>query len=128
MIVIRGVVREGKGEGRVFTQLDWVRQQFRDKLGFEPYPGTLNLQGDDAAALEVLRVRPGIIIDPAPGFCAAKCFHVKLNEKISAAWIVPEVLGYPENQVELIAPVSLRGALNLKQKDTVEIEVVEGAE
>ncbi len=126
MTIIRGIVREGKGEARAFTRLGWVRQQFRDKLGFDPFPGTLNLQVKDGTARAALRAPPAIVIEPAPGYCMAKCFRVKLNGKISAAWIVPDVPGYPENQIELIAPVSLRDVLGLKDGDAIQIEV-EGA-
>ncbi len=43
--VVAGSCARGR-DGRSFTRLDWVRRQFRDKLGFDPYPGTLNLQID----------------------------------------------------------------------------------
>ena len=38
-----GTLCSGLGEGARFTQLPWAVREFRDKLGFEPYPGTLNL-------------------------------------------------------------------------------------
>jgi hypothetical protein len=41
--VLEGCLRSGLGEGAGFTALDWVDRQFRAKLGFSPYPGTLNL-------------------------------------------------------------------------------------
>lgn len=126
MTVIRGIVREGKGEARAFTQLDWVRQEFLDKLGFDPYPGTLNLQVEDGVVLSTFRARTGITIEPQLGYCAAECFRVKLNGKYSAAWIVPDVPGYPQNQIELIARVSLREELNLKDGDVVIVELEGG--
>ncbi len=126
MTVIRGIVREGKGEARAFTQLNWVRQEFLDKLGFDPYPGTLNLQVENGAVLNAFRARTGIPIEPQPGYCAAECFKVKLNGEFSAAWIIPDVPGYPEDQIELIAPISLRDVLTLKDGDAVQIEI-EGA-
>ncbi len=49
--VIQGIVQGGLGQGNSFTQLDWVRQQFRDKIGFDPYPGTLNLRVQDRDGL-----------------------------------------------------------------------------
>ncbi len=85
----------GQGQGRSFTRLDWVRRQFRDKLGFAPYPGTLNLQ---------------------------------IDAKVDAVWIVPQVPGYREDVVELIAAVSLRESLHLQDGDAVWIQRVEGEE
>ncbi len=122
MTEIRGVVREGKGEARKFTQLSWVLQQIRDKLGFDTYPGTLNLETNDDSALEALRATSGIAIEPAPGFCAARCYRVRLNGQVDAVWIVPEVEGYPADQIELIAGVSLRDTLHLKDGNIVTVE------
>lgn len=123
MSEIRCIVRDGKGEARKFTQLDWVRRQTRDKLGFDPYPGTLNLHTADGAVL-ASRATLGIVIEPEPGFCAARCYHVRVNERVDAVWIVPEVKGYPPDQVELIAPVSLRDTLHLKEGSIVTLELV----
>ena len=41
---ITGKIVSGAGEGAYFTQIGWVQQQCVEKLGFRPYPGTLNLQ------------------------------------------------------------------------------------
>ncbi|RME49670.1 MAG: DUF120 domain-containing protein, partial [Chloroflexi bacterium] len=43
VVVLRGRVVTGQGEGARFTQLPWVRAQFVDRLGIDPHPGTLNL-------------------------------------------------------------------------------------
>jgi riboflavin kinase len=122
--VIQGIVQDGLGQGNSFTQLDWVRQQFRDKIGFDPCPGTLNLRVQDRDGLAGLRAERGIRIEPgAPGFCAAKCFRVKVGDQITAAWIIPEVPGYPDDLVELMAPVRLRDALGLKIGDVVVVRL-----
>lgn len=124
VISLSGIVRSGQGEAREFTQLDWVRAQFIAKLGFEPYPGTLNLETSDGAAPAALRTARGIIIEPAPSFCAARCYRVKLNGRVDAVWIVPEVADYPHGQVELIAPISLREALGLKDGTVVTVDLI----
>ncbi len=124
---MRGIVVSGKGEGKHFTQLDWVRQQFRDKLGFEPHAGTLNLRVQDAGALRQALTHAHVRIEPPDAsFCAARCARILLNGSARAVWIVPEVDGYPAHQVEVMAEVSLRDALGLRDGDPVEIEF-EGA-
>lgn len=130
MKVIRGIVLDGSGQAHRFTQLDWVRQQFRDKIGFDPYPGTLNVRVEDAGALAAPRARAGIAIEPgAAGYCVAKCFRVRVNGRIAAVWIIPDVPGYPAEQIELMAPVSLRDALGLRAGEAVWIEIqTEGEE
>lgn len=119
---IHGTVADGVGEGRGFTQLGWVRDQFRTRLGFDPYPGTLNVRVQDASALDEWRTGPSISIEPgAPGFCASRCYPIRIGG-IAAAWIVPEVAGYPRDLIEIMAPVSLRETLNLNTGDAVLIE------
>lgn len=121
---IIGFVEDGVLQASSFTQLDWVREQFRVKIGFEPYPGTLNVRVPNAIALKVWRARPGIMIVPSvPGYCAARCYPARVGGQIAAAWIIPEVPGYPDDLVELMAPVSLRAALQLKTGDVVSIRL-----
>ena len=122
---VHGVVRDGLGQGREFTQLDWVRQQFRDKVGFDPCPGTLNVSVQDSATLAEWRASRGIELIPTPGFCAARCYRVRLNETRDAAWIIPDVPGYPNDLIEIMAPVLLRDALELKTGDFVSIRLLE---
>jgi CTP-dependent riboflavin kinase len=60
----------GEGRGSDFTQLDWSRRQFIEKLGIDPYPGTLNLVVDDADSLDAwdeLRGMPGTSIENPGG-------------------------------------------------------------
>ena len=123
--LVNGIVQDGVQQAQAFTQLAWVRQQFRAKFGFEPYPGTLNVCAQDANTLTEWRARPGITIEPATGFCAARCYRVRVNGIVAAAWIIPDVAGYADDLIELIAPVSLRETLALATGDRVTIELME---
>jgi len=123
---IAGVVCSGLGEGAMFTQLPWVQAEFRAKLGFVPSPGTLNLQMTDRRWRElyvVLAREAGIPIVPAEGFCAARCFRVTLGDTVEGAIVIPEVEGYPDDKVEIIAPVSIRERLGLQDGDRVWIRI-----
>ena len=121
-----GVVCTGLGEGARFTALDWVSDEFRRKLGFAAWPGTLNLQMSGPAWRAwraALKSAPGIAITPAPGFCAAKCFAVVLNGRLHAAAVIPEVDAYPADKLELVAPLALRAALGLSDGDTLHVRL-----
>jgi CTP-dependent riboflavin kinase len=118
-----GIVRDGARQAGGFTQLNWVRDQIRAKFNFDPYPGTLNLQIENPGALDAWHTRAGIAIDPAPGYCPARCFRVQLNGKIFAVWLIPDVPNYSRDVIELIAPVCLRDALGVQTGDAVEIEI-----
>ncbi|MEM3054151.1 MAG: DUF120 domain-containing protein, partial [Candidatus Bathyarchaeia archaeon] len=43
-ICLKGKVFSGTGEGAKFMELPWVKKQMEEKLGFAPYPGTLNIK------------------------------------------------------------------------------------
>ena len=42
-IQLKGVLISGMGEGRYYTEQTGYVEQFKEKLGYAPYPGTLNL-------------------------------------------------------------------------------------
>lgn len=124
---ISGTVATGLGEAAGFTSLDWARDAFRDRLGIDPFPGTVNLiltSDEDRAAWRQVKSWPGIILPPPrPDWCSSRCYHATLNDRVAAAIVLPEVENYPEDQVELIASVGVRDALNLKDGDAVIIDV-----
>lgn len=119
---LHGRVARGQGLGGFFMAVPWVRQQVRDKLGFDPYPGTFNLllEPESLAAWEALLAAPGLAIPPAEeGYCSARCYPVVVAGQVPAAVMYPEVDGYPANKAELIAPVRLSEALGLAEGDVV---------
>jgi riboflavin kinase, archaea type len=125
-IDLEGTLCSGLGEGARFTQLPWATREFREKLGFAPYPGTLNLMltgaGWDSARAR-LQQAAGIAIVPPSGFCAAKCFPVTVNERFAGAVVLPEVGNYPADKCEVLAPVGLRQELDLRDGDAVRLRV-----
>jgi len=97
------------------------------KLTIEAYPGTLNLEieGDDLQTFESLKAGQGIEITPEkPAFCSAKCYPVLIAGRIKGAIVFPLVQDYPENKMELIAPVHVRETLSLDAGDLVEVEIL----
>jgi CTP-dependent riboflavin kinase len=125
-ITLDGRLCSGLGEGAGFTSLDWVEHQFRDKLGFWPHPGTvnLNLAGSDwDTARNAMQAAAGIAIEPPPGFCAAKCFAVLIAGRIEGAAIIPDIEDYPADKLEIVAPVAVRQELRLDDGDRVTLQV-----
>jgi CTP-dependent riboflavin kinase len=126
MQTLTGVVTSGRGEAGAFTQLPWLRAQFRAKFSFDPHPGTLNIQLDKRLTPGDLAALPWVAIDAQePGYCVARASRVEINGRASAVWILPEVAGYPTDLVELMAGQSLRALLGLKDGDRVMIRVKE---
>ena len=125
-VTLAGHLCSGLGEGASFTSLYWVEHQLRDKLGFRPYPGTVNLSlaGHDwDMARDAMLAAAGLAIDPPPGFCAAKCFAVLIDDSIEGAAILPEVEGYPADKLEIVAPIAVRRELRLNDGDRVTLRL-----
>ncbi len=125
-LCIKGVVFSGKGEGSKFISFPWVKEQIKEKLGFDPYPGTLNLKltKEQIRPRNLLKKAEAIEISPAKGFNCGKCFKAKLANNLECAIVIPDILNYPEHVIEIIAPTNLRKQLNLKDGDSVEVRII----
>lgn len=121
---ISGKVSSGSGGGAKFLKLPWVIRQIRQHLGFYPYPGTLNIKLSDKNIRyrKVLEEETGLAIIPAKGFCRGKLFKASIDT-ITCGVVIPQVKGYPEDLLELIAAVKLREQLDLRDGDEVTITV-----
>lgn len=127
-LVLIGKVFSGVGQGAFFTQIDWVQKQCHEKLGFKPYPGTLNLEiSEEYLPLikSLDKERRIELISPDPKFCNATVFPVTLQD-ISGAIIMPEeqVRVHADNVIEIVAAVNLKQSLNFKDGDFVTVIVI----
>ena len=126
-ITIKGKVFSGVGEGRYYVSLKGYKEQFKEKLGFDPYPGTLNLKipKEQLYFRRRLEEEDGILIEgfktPDRTFGDVKAFKCKVNG-IEGAIVLPKRTHYPSDVLEVIAPVKLRN-YGIKDGDFVEVEV-----
>ena len=125
--VFTGTVFSGMGEGRYYMSLDGYRRQFAEKLGFEPYPGTLNVRLESPAQsmqLRELTMRGGIRVkgftDGVRTYGDVTCYRA-LVEDVAGAIVVAERTHYDYTVLEVIAPVNLREALGLRDGDSVSV-------
>ena len=124
-----GEVASGLGEGRYYLSQPGYIVQFQERLGYTPYPGTLNIRVDPKELLRIGTVRDwdGIRIDgfQASGrtFGGATCYGGRINGR-SCHLIRPDRSHY-QDVVEVIAPESLRESLSVRDGDTVTVEVEE---
>jgi CTP-dependent riboflavin kinase len=124
---ITGKIVSGVKQGAFFTQLDWFQEQCMEKLGYAPYPGTLNLEisAKDIAEVEVIEQEAEIeFIPPDSTFCSGRAYPVHI-EGIRAAIIMPaeEVRVHGKNIIEVISEVKLKDALDVDDGDSVELTV-----
>ncbi|HPE50649.1 MAG TPA: CTP-dependent riboflavin kinase [Methanothrix sp.] len=118
---IRGKVASGLGEGRNYTSMKGYSSQFSEKLGFLPFPGTLNLKLDEPFAIDDSdpdSIRIEGFIDEGRAFGACICRPVRICG-IRGAIVRPERTSYSPSLLELIAPVNLRENLGLSDGDEV---------
>jgi riboflavin kinase len=119
-----GIVFSGGGEGKKFLDLPWVKKQIKQKLGFTPYPGTLNIRLSEGSRKnrKLLKSAASIEICPAEGYCSGLLIKASIGS-CDCAIVVPEVAGYPSGILEIIAPFGLREKLHLNEGNNVRIKV-----
>jgi riboflavin kinase len=123
-----GEVVSGMGEGKYYISLDGYVEQFVDRLGYEPFAGTLNISLDDESTRRraSLENADGIPIDEWENedrtFGAATCYEASV-EGVDAHVIRPHRSHYPDDTLEVIAPVKLRDELGIDYGDEVTVEV-----
>jgi len=133
-LLMSGTVFSGLSEGSYYMSLEGYRKQFRSKLGFDPYPGTLNLRvrKEDQNQRRLLETFPFIHIEgfanSQRSYGPAKCFKTMVNDKLESAIVLPIRAHYGEDVVEIIAPRPLRKLLRLKDGDIVRMRVRAGNE
>jgi riboflavin kinase len=119
-----GKLYSGKGEGKKFVALPWVEGQIREKLGFAPYAGTLNirLNPDALKPKKFLAKAKRLEIIPEKGFCKGYLIKAKISG-LDCGIIVPLVPDYPADVLEVVAAVFLRQQLRLVDGSEVAINV-----
>nr|WP_320162356.1 DUF120 domain-containing protein [uncultured Methanoregula sp.] len=126
--VLSGAVVSGIGEGKYYMSRDPYKEQFKTHLGFEPYPGTLNIRLSPSSipvrkkidALTWTRIK-GFSTDGRT-FGDAKCIACRIGT-ISCGIVMPGRTHYPEDIIEVIAPIALRRKLGVEDSDSVTVEV-----
>lgn len=136
-LALEGTVTSGMGEGRHYISLSGYMAQFRERLGYEPFAGTLNVEltpesvrsRAEVAALSASATRIDGWEDGDRTFGPATCYAARIEADgetyDSAHVIVPERTHHDETQMELIAPVKLREVLNLSDDDRLTIHLGE---
>jgi len=130
VIEFNGEVFSGMGEGSYYVTIKGYRSQFIEKLGFDPYPGTLNIRlisTLERRQKKELEYYTGIQLegfqDGYRTYGGAKCFPAILNDSVEGAIVMTRRTLYDESVLEFIAPMNLRERLKLKDGDRVRLKV-----
>ncbi len=126
-----GKVFKGLGEGAYYIGLEGYRTQFAKALGFEPYPGTLNMRLESSIEVErkkELRGFDGLRIEgfqrDGRTYGGARCYRATVGDGgLEGAVLVIDRTHYDDSVLEIISPHYLRGELGLKDGDLLEVSV-----
>jgi riboflavin kinase len=129
-ITLEGHLFTGIGEGAYYVTNEGYRKQFIEKLGFDPYPGTLNIklssEYDVKARLELESYPPKEIAgfqNEQRTFGPVRCYPATINNVVEGAVVFAVRSHYNASVLELIAPNFLRNKLKLKDGHKVKVEV-----
>ncbi len=133
VMIVRGSIFNGLGEGAYYVSLNGYKKQFISKLGFEPHPGTLNIRLNSAVDRKIRRdlgLGKGIHIegfsDGKRTYGGAECFRAVLNGKVKSAVLILERTSHDDSVLEVISPVNVRQTLKLKEGDEIETRIYVG--
>jgi len=129
---LTGVIFSDLGQASSFMALDWVQELLNERLGYHPFPATLNVRPKDSEDAQVWRRvqtdHAGTPLTPASdGHCGAKLYRVEIYQeanrvKVGGAVLLPEVKDYPQDKIEIVAPVRLKDHFEVHDGDQLTVE------
>jgi len=133
---LTGIIFSDLGRAASFMALAWVQEALRQRLGFAPFPATLNLRPqapEDSRTWRAVRSESGEVSLPAQagGHCGAWIYRVDIyrpgnpvDARVGGAVLVPEVSGYPRDKIEVVAPMRLKENFAVQDGDLLTLEFV----
>lgn len=126
-LTLEGELFTGLGEGAYYVGQSGFLTRFKEKMGFKPFVGTLNLRLKDqqlrnrshlesVSSIEIDGFRNG-----TRSFGPVKCYPAVINGQIEGCLIRPVRTHYGEDVIEILAPVNLRKRLKLRDGDIVKV-------
>ena len=129
-IELKGTLVSGMGEGAYYMALKGYTQQFKSKIGYIPFPGTLNVRLDKKIHQEAIKqfetlegVKINSFSDGKRTYGWVKCFKGKLNNSINCELIILERTHHDDSIIELISKVCIRKTGKLKDGSKVTIKI-----
>lgn len=129
-VLLKGTLVTGMGEGAYYMSLRGYTKQFKTKIGYIPFPGTLNVKLGKKEYTEAVRQfegMDGIQIDGHSDgkrtYGWVKCFNAKLNSSIDCQLIRLERTHHDSSTIELISKNNLRKSAKLSDGSKVTISI-----
>jgi len=129
-IELTGSVISGLGEGSYYMSLKGYTKQFKVKIGYIPFPGTLNIKLNQLQATQIIQQLDEIgnmTIDPFSDekrtYGWVKCFHATLNNSTKCELIRLERTHHDNSVIELISKNNLRKTVGLQTGSKVTVQI-----
>ena len=129
-IELTGSVISGLGEGSYYMSLKGYTKQFKVKIGYIPFPGTLNIKLNQLQTTQIIQQLDefdNIMIEPFSDgkrtYGWVKCFHVMLNNSIKCELIRLERTHHDNSVIELISKNNLRETARLETGSKVTVKI-----
>ena len=127
---LEGTLVSGMGEGAYYMGLKGYTKQFKTKIGYVPFPGTLNVRLDQKIhqeAVKHLEALDGIKIksfsDGKRTYGWVKCFSAKINNSIDCVLILLERTHHDDSIIEIISNLCIRKVGKLKDGSKISITI-----
>ena len=104
--------------------MEHYKKEIKTKLGFEAYPGTLNLNIEKGQLILLKNFNPIRISgykENNKTYGGVSCYRARIKN-INGFIIIPNINKH-KDIIEFIAPVNLKSELNLKDGDKVKIKI-----
>lgn len=130
VIELKGELVAGMGEGAYYMSLKGYTKQFKTKIGYVPFPGTLNVKLDKKEHVEAVRqlnnldgIRIEGFSDGKRTYGWVKCHKCILNGKINCHLILLERTHHDNSIIELISESDIRKKLGLKNGSDLTVKI-----
>ena len=125
-IILDGTIVRGLGEGTYFMSMQHYQKEIKKKLGFDSYPGTLNLKVSKNQINLLKKIKP-IKIEGFKrnnkSFGGVNCYKAKIKN-INGSVIVPDLTKH-KDVIEFIAPVHIKSELKIKDGDKIKVDLIQ---
>ena len=126
-IIFEGEVVSGLFQGAYYISKEGYQRQIIHKLGFEAFPGTLNvkIKEEEYNKRQKLERGPSIRLegfkDEERAFGAARVYPCIINDEEEGAMIVAERSSHDYSVMEIISPQYLRRKMELMDGDKIKV-------
>ncbi|MFA9495505.1 MAG: DUF120 domain-containing protein [Candidatus Bathyarchaeota archaeon] len=126
-IIFEGEVVSGLFQGAYYISKEGYQRQIIHKLGFEAFPGTLNVKIKEEEYNKRQKLERGLSIrlegfkDEERAFGAARVYPCIINDEEEGAMIVAERSSHDYSVMEIISPLYLRRKMELADGDKIKL-------